>query len=438
MGCNNSKGSRPEQRGPRIQPPTGRSVPPPQSLIRVKLVLLGATGVGKSCLVLRYVKGLFEAASRVTVGAAFLAHSVSLPDGRTVKFEIWDTAGQERYASLAPLYYRGAGAAVVMYDITSAETFTKAKYWVTELQKNAPDNLVIVLAGNKSDLAEARQVTTEEGQAYAASNAMMFLETSAKTAANVAAVFDAIARQLAGAGGPPSGPSIPSLQNTPPPISTRPTSKTPGRSPSTSGAHAQQQKQEKGVSSSPAAASAAPAGKQASIPTSVAATEGSSPASTPASGRADKGSETKQQQLHGSAASLSSNQSAASLASDAASDPLPPSSDANILDPPTVSSQPPVILGATDGKQAASPNQDSSEPTDSSAAAGSTNMASEPDHDLPAAPQKAEARSAAVAVSDKADRGQEPTANDKSDDDAGPHFALHVKPARSNDPHNEI
>ncbi|KAK9868902.1 hypothetical protein WJX84_010752 [Apatococcus fuscideae] len=184
MGCSNSKGSRPEQRGPRLQQPPTRSTVPPQSLIRVKLVLLGATGVGKSCLVVRYVKGLFESASRVTVGAAFLAHSVGLPDGRTVKFEIWDTAGQERYASLAPLYYRGAGAAVVMYDITSAETFTKAKYWVTELQKNAPGNLVIVLAGNKSDLVEMRQVSVEEGQAYAASNSMMFLETSAKTAAN--------------------------------------------------------------------------------------------------------------------------------------------------------------------------------------------------------------------------------------------------------------
>ncbi len=158
-------------------------------------------GVGKSCLVLRYVRGQFDPSSKVTVGAAFMSHSVHLPDGTTVKFEIWcchhlhpaasmggpeccaaervmvlsrDTAGQERYASLAPLYYRwegmplcshaclcmmprcltgllhvrgrGASAAAVVYDITNAESFQKAKHWVSELQKNASGDIG-VLAG---------------------------------------------------------------------------------------------------------------------------------------------------------------------------------------------------------------------------------------------------------------------------------------------------
>jgi hypothetical protein len=99
--------------------------------VRVKLVLLGDSGVGKSCIVLRFVRGQFDANSKVTVGAAFLSQTVSLPDATTtVKFEIWDTAGQERYASLAPLYYRGASAAAVVYDITSAESFQKARFWV--------------------------------------------------------------------------------------------------------------------------------------------------------------------------------------------------------------------------------------------------------------------------------------------------------------------
>lgn len=99
--------------------------------VRVKLVLLGDSGVGKSCIVLRFVRGQFDANSKVTVGAAFLSQTVSLPDASTtVKFEIWDTAGQERYASLAPLYYRGASAAAVVYDITSPESFQKARFWV--------------------------------------------------------------------------------------------------------------------------------------------------------------------------------------------------------------------------------------------------------------------------------------------------------------------
>ena len=87
---------------------------------RVKLVLLGDSGVGKSCLVLRYVRNQFDPASKITVGAAFLSHNVSLPEGQTIKFEIWDTAGQERYLSLAPLYYRGAHAAAIVYDISNA------------------------------------------------------------------------------------------------------------------------------------------------------------------------------------------------------------------------------------------------------------------------------------------------------------------------------
>ncbi|KAH0463213.1 hypothetical protein IEQ34_007795 [Dendrobium chrysotoxum] len=94
------------------------------------LVLLGDSGVGKSCIVLRFVRGQFDPTSKVTVGASFLSQTIALQDSTTVKFEIWDTAGQERYAALAPLYYRGAAVAVVVYDITSPDSFLKAQYWV--------------------------------------------------------------------------------------------------------------------------------------------------------------------------------------------------------------------------------------------------------------------------------------------------------------------
>eukprot|EP00656_Telonema_subtile_P048313 TRINITY_DN571_c0_g1_i3.p1 TRINITY_DN571_c0_g1~~TRINITY_DN571_c0_g1_i3.p1 ORF type:complete len:137 (+),score=31.27 TRINITY_DN571_c0_g1_i3:365-775(+) len=117
--------------------------------------------------------------------------NVSLND-YTVKFEIWDTAGQERYHSLAPMYYRGAAAAVVVYDITNADSFQRAKSWVKELQRQGSPNIVIALAGNKFDLAPKRKVDTEEAKEYAKDNGLFFMETSAKTATNVEELFKAI------------------------------------------------------------------------------------------------------------------------------------------------------------------------------------------------------------------------------------------------------
>jgi small GTP-binding protein len=160
-----------------------------------KLVLLGESAVGKSSLVLRFVRGQFFDYQESTIGAAFLTQTVALND-TTVKFEIWDTAGQERYHSLAPMYYRGAAAAIVVYDITSPDSFARAKSWVRELQRQGNPNIVIALAGNKSDLASKRKVDPDEAKQYAEENNIMFMETSAKTAANVNELFVQIARKL--------------------------------------------------------------------------------------------------------------------------------------------------------------------------------------------------------------------------------------------------
>ncbi|XBI77913.1 hypothetical protein VPH35_087694 [Triticum aestivum] len=125
-----------------------------------KLVLLGDVGTGKSSLVLRFVKGQFVEFQESTIGAAFFSQTLAVSD-ETVKFEIWDTAGQERYHSLAPMYYRGAAAAIIVYDITNAASFTRAKKWVQELQAQGNPNTVMALAGNKADMLEARQVPVE-------------------------------------------------------------------------------------------------------------------------------------------------------------------------------------------------------------------------------------------------------------------------------------
>ncbi|RHZ68914.1 hypothetical protein Glove_292g38 [Diversispora epigaea] len=175
--------------GNRQTPQTGR-------LYQFKLVLLGESAVGKSSLVLRFVKDQFDDYRESTIGAAFLTQTIGLDNNTTVKFEIWDTAGQERYKSLAPMYYRNANCAVVVYDITQASSLEKAKSWVKELQRQADPNIVIALAGNKSDLSARRVIDTEEAKAYADDTGLLFFETSAKTATNVNELFTSIARKM--------------------------------------------------------------------------------------------------------------------------------------------------------------------------------------------------------------------------------------------------
>ncbi|KAM6498597.1 GTP-binding protein RAB5 [Amanita muscaria] len=161
-----------------------------------KLVLLGESAVGKSSLVLRFVKDQFDDYRESTIGAAFLTQTVTLEDQTTVKFEIWDTAGQERYKSLAPMYYRNANCAVVVYDITQASSLDKARTWIRELQRQADPSIIIALCGNKVDLAARRQVLQEEAKKYAEEEGLMWMETSAKTGEGVTEVFTAIAKKL--------------------------------------------------------------------------------------------------------------------------------------------------------------------------------------------------------------------------------------------------
>ena len=160
-----------------------------------KLVLLGDTAVGKTSIVIRFSKGSFSEYQESTIGAAFSTQNVILPDF-TAKFEIWDTAGQERYHTLAPMYYKGAAAAIVVYDITDGESFDRAQAWIRELHEQCSDDIIIALAGNKIDKSEDRQISTEQGSKYCKDNSLLFMECSAKTNVNVKELFTMIAKSL--------------------------------------------------------------------------------------------------------------------------------------------------------------------------------------------------------------------------------------------------
>ena len=177
-------------------------VGPGSRFAQFKLVLLGETAVGKSSVVHRFVKNTFDDMRESTIGAAFLTQSVTLPENNTtIKFEIWDTAGQERYKTLAPMYYRNAHAALCVYDITSRSSFIKAQEWIDELSKQAPEGIIIYLAGNKLDLAENREVEAYEVEQYAEQvskegTKILSGECSAKSSDGVSDIFYGIARQL--------------------------------------------------------------------------------------------------------------------------------------------------------------------------------------------------------------------------------------------------
>ncbi|RDD46927.1 Ras-related protein Rab-22A [Trichoplax sp. H2] len=161
----------------------------------IKLCLLGDAGVGKSSLVLRFVCDTFNACSESTIGASFMSKTIEVNE-QSYKYQIWDTAGQEKYRGLAPMYYRGAAAAIVVFDITREESFHTLKDWVKELQQLGPPNLVMAIAGNKSDLDEMREVSSHDARTFADSVDALFAETSALTAKNVLELFVEISKKL--------------------------------------------------------------------------------------------------------------------------------------------------------------------------------------------------------------------------------------------------
>ena len=153
-----------------------------------KYIIIGDSGVGKSCLLLQFTDKRFEPVHDLTIGVEFGARMVVI-DSKQIKLQIWDTAGQESFRSITRSYYRGACGALLVYDVTRRETFDHLQSWLEDARQNANTNMTIMLIGNKCDLENKRQVSREEGEQFAAQHNLIFMETSAKTAHNVDHAF---------------------------------------------------------------------------------------------------------------------------------------------------------------------------------------------------------------------------------------------------------
>lgn len=153
-----------------------------------KLLLIGDSGVGKSCLLLRFADDTYTESYISTIGVDFKIRTVE-QDHKTIKLQIWDTAGQERFRTITSSYYRGAHGIIIVYDITKQETFDNVKTWLQEIDKFASDNVNKLLVGNKSDMASQRQVDYNTAKEFADSLGIPFIETSAKNSSNVEQAF---------------------------------------------------------------------------------------------------------------------------------------------------------------------------------------------------------------------------------------------------------
>ncbi|KAG2208102.1 hypothetical protein INT47_010464, partial [Mucor saturninus] len=160
-----------------------------------KLLLIGDSGVGKSCLLLRFADDTYTESYISTIGVDFKIRTIEL-DGKVCKLQIWDTAGQERFRTITSSYYRGAHGIIVVYDVTDNESYENVKEWLREIERYASEGVNRLLVGNKSDLADKRQVTFAASKKWADSVNIPILETSAKNSSNVEQAFLTMARQI--------------------------------------------------------------------------------------------------------------------------------------------------------------------------------------------------------------------------------------------------
>jgi small GTP-binding protein len=150
----------------------------------LKVVVIGESGVGKTCLLIRFVRDTFDEDTQSTLGIEFLSKIIQT-ETRRIQLQLWDTAGQELFRTVTRGYYRGSAGALVLFDLSNRDSFDNVERWLQDVKSVARDDVVLILIGNKSDLEEKRQVSKEEAADFAEQHGMHYFEASAKTGANV-------------------------------------------------------------------------------------------------------------------------------------------------------------------------------------------------------------------------------------------------------------
>ena len=153
--------------------------------------------MGKTSIIHRFIYDSFDEAYQATIGIDFMSQKMYVED-KIIILNLWDTAGQERFKSLIPSYIKDSAVAIVCYDVTSRESFQSIDKWIEDARALRDDDVLLILAGNKSDLGERRQVSFEEGQEYAQRMNLLFFETSAKNGQNIKTLFNELAKKLTG------------------------------------------------------------------------------------------------------------------------------------------------------------------------------------------------------------------------------------------------
>ncbi|XP_078486124.1 ras-related protein Rab-8B [Ciona intestinalis] len=160
-----------------------------------KLLLIGDSGVGKTCVLFRFSEDHFNSTFISTIGIDFKIRTIDL-DGKKVKLQIWDTAGQERFRTITTAYYRGAMGIMLVYDITNDKSFENIKNWIRNIEEHASSDVEKMILGNKCDMNDKRTVSKERGERLAIEYGIKFMETSAKQSLNVEEAFFTLARDI--------------------------------------------------------------------------------------------------------------------------------------------------------------------------------------------------------------------------------------------------
>lgn len=163
--------------------------------MQIKFLMIGDSGVGKTCLLIQYASKKFIKTFITTIGIDFKAKTIQV-QGKTVKLQIWDTAGQERFRTITTSYVRGSEGILLVYDITDRNSFDSISSWMEQISQHADVNVNKILIGNKCDLEAQRAVSTEEGRQLAEKFGIPFAETSAQTNTNVEEVFMTLAEAV--------------------------------------------------------------------------------------------------------------------------------------------------------------------------------------------------------------------------------------------------